>query len=201
MAGVSGPMLRDHRGGFRFLGGLGVGELAGSLVVGLVLYLLGTMVSAITTEPVRLGIVVALGILLAAADIAGKTPQARRQVPQLLLKSGLPPAVLGVTYGFDLGLLVTTRKAGSLGWFALAAVSLLRPTFAPVLAIVMAASTVLVITAWTLAAEQNPEDRRLHNAWWTGHRIWLRAIRALSATAILAATVIVVAGFQPSWIH
>src|ERR1700722_10531353 len=101
MAGVSGPMMRDHRGGFRFLGGLGAGELAGSLVVGLVLYLLGTMVAAITTEPVRLGIVAALGILLAAADVAGKTPQARRQVPQRLLKSGLPPAVLGVTYGFD----------------------------------------------------------------------------------------------------
>jgi hypothetical protein len=194
-------MLRDHRGGFRFLGGLGAGELAGSLVVGLVLYLLGTMIAAITTEPVRLGLVAVLGILLAAADVAGKTPQARRQVPQRLLKSGLPPAVLGVTYGFDLGLMVTTRKAGSLGWFALAAVTLLRPTFAPVLAIVMALTTVLLITAWTLSAERNPEDRRLHNAWWTGHRNWLRAIRALSAAAILVVTVIVAAGIQPSWTH
>ncbi len=201
MAGVSGPMLRDHRGGVRFLGGLGAGELAGSLVVGLVLYLLGTMIAAITTESVRIGIVAALGILLAAADVAGRTPQARRQVPQRLLKSGLSPAVLGVTYGFDLGLLVTTRKAASLGWFALAAVSLLRPAFAPVLVIVMASSTVLVITAWTLAAERKPGDRRLHNAWWTGHRNWLRAIRALSAAAILAVTVVVATGIQPSWTH
>lgn len=200
MAGVSGPMMRGHRGGVRFLGGLGAGEMAGSLVVGLVLYLLGTMIAAITTEPVRLGIVVALGILLAAADVAGKTPQARRQVPQRLLKSGLSPGVLGVTYGFDLGLVVTTRKSASLGWFALAAVSLLRPAFAPVLAIVMASATVLVITAWTFAAERNSE-RRLHNAWWTGHRNWLRAIRALSAAAILAVTVIVATGIQPSWTH
>jgi hypothetical protein len=194
-------MLRDHRGGVRFLGGLGAGELAGSLVVGLVLYLLGTMIAAITTQSVRIGIVAGLGILLAGADVAGRTPQARRQVPQRLLKSGLSPAVLGVTYGFDLGLLVTTRKAASLGWFALAAVSLLLPAFAPVLVIVMASSTVLVITAWTLAAERKPGDRRLHNAWWTGHRNWLRAIRALSAAAILAVTVVVATGIQPSWTH
>lgn len=201
MAGVSGPMLRDRRGGVRFLGGLGAGELAGSLVVGLVLYLLGTMVAAITTEPVRLGIVVALGVFLAVADVAGKTPQAPRQVPQRLLKSGLSPGVLGITYGFDLGLLVTTRKAASLGWFALAAVTLLRPAFVPVLAIVMTSATVLVITIWTFAAEKNPEGRRLHNAWWKGNRNWLRVIRALSAVAILAVTVIVAAGVQPSWTH
>jgi len=201
MAGVSGPMLRDRRGGVRFLGGLGAGELAGSLVVGLVLYLLGTMIAAITTQSVRLGIVVALGVLLAAADVAGKTPQARRQVPQRLLRSGLPPAVLGVTYGFDLGLLVTTRKAASLGWFALAAVTLLRPAFVPVLAIVMTTTTVLVITLWTFAAEKQSEGRRLHNAWWKGHRNWLGAIRALSVIAILAVTVIVAVGVQPSWTH
>jgi hypothetical protein len=200
MAGVSGPMLRDHRGGVRFLGGLGAGELVGSLVVGLVLYLLGTMVAAITTESVRLGIVAALGVLLAAADVAGKTPQARRQVPQRLLRSGLSPAVLGVMYGFDLGLLVTTRKTASLGWFALAAVSLLRPAFAPVLAIVMTSTTILVITAWTFAAERKPGGR-LHNAWWMGHRNWLIAIRALSAATILAVTVIVAASIQPSWTH
>jgi hypothetical protein len=198
MAGVSGPMLRDRRGGIRFLGGLGAGELAGGLVVGLVTYLLGTMIAAITTQSVRLGIVGVLGVLLAAADVAGKTPQARRQVPQRLVQSGLSPAALGVTYGFDLGLLVTTRKAASLGWFALAAVTLLKPAFAPVLVIVMAATTVLVIAIWSFAAGRNPGGR-LQNAWWKGHRGWLRMVRALSATAILTVTALVAAGIQPSW--
>lgn len=198
MAGVAGPMLLHRHRGLRFLAGLAGGELTGSLVVGLGAYLVGTMIAAVTTQPVRLLVVCVAGVTLGVADLVGKTPQASRQVPQRLARSSLSPALLGAVWGFDLGLLLTTRKAASLSWFALTAVALLRPTLAPGLIIVMAVTTVLAVTAWSIMAGRHPGGR-WHNAWRKTRPAWHKGIRSLSGASILAATATIAVGTLATW--
>lgn len=193
MAGVSGPMMRDRRGGTAFLAGLFAGELAGAAVVGLAAYLIGSVLAAGLGPEVRVVIVGAAGLGLAAADLAGKTPQVRRQVPQRMARSGLPPMVLGGTWGFDLGLLFTTKKAASLGWFALVAATVLEPRYAPLATVVMASSGVVAILVWSVMVGR-PRRGRGWMAWHRTRPMWLTAIRSLSAAAMLAIVAVTAGG-------
>lgn len=196
MAGVSGPMMRDRRGGSAFLVGLFTGELVSAAVLGIAAYLLGTALAAGLSLEIRAIIVGVAGLALALADLLGKTPQIRRQVPQRMARSGLSPAVLGGTWGFDLGLLFTTKKAASLGWFALVAATVLAPGLAPLVTVLMASSGVVAILVWSIMVGRPQEGR----GWLVWHRtrlVWLRSVRFLSAAAMLAIVVAAVGGALP----
>jgi hypothetical protein len=159
MAGVAGPMLRSRRGaGTRLLAGLLTGELAAGAVLAVPAFLLGTALRAALPLQARLCTVAALCMLFAAADLANRTPQVQRQVPESLIWQ-LPPGTLGLAWGFDLGLLVTTQKAVSLIWAAITATVLVSPATAAIVLIatpVIAGTTVIV-----LSVPQHPGGYRL----------------------------------------
>jgi hypothetical protein len=127
MTGVAGPMVR-HRpaSGIRFLAGLTVGAAAGGMALAVPAYLVGSLLNAALAERARLWAFVLLCVVLAAADLANRTPHVWRQVPQRLIDA-LPPGTVGLAWGFDLGLLFTTQKVTSLIWVAVAAVTLVQP--------------------------------------------------------------------------
>jgi hypothetical protein len=130
MAGVAGPMLRYHRtGGVRFLAGLIVGGAAGGVALAIPAYLLGSLLHAVLAPQLRLWVLVLVCVVFGTADLANRTPHVWRQVPQRLLHT-LQPGTLGLTWGFDLGLLFTTQKVASLIWVAVAAVTLIQPALA-----------------------------------------------------------------------
>ena len=147
MAGVAGPMLTSRRAaGARFLVGLAVGGAAGGVALAVPAYLVGTALSAVLDERIRLWVFVLVGVALAAADLANRTPHVWRQVPQQFVHT-LPPGTLGLVWGFDLGLLFTTQKVASLIWIALAGVVLVEPSLVWVVLIgvaVLASLTVIV---------------------------------------------------------
>jgi hypothetical protein len=131
MAGVAGPMWqRSRASGARFLTGLAVGGAAAGLVLAVPVFLIGHVAGQVLEPPVRVGLLVALAVGFGVADLADRTPHVWRQVPQRLVRT-LPPGVLGLTWGFDLGLLVTTQKTSSLLWLSIAGVTLLDPELAP----------------------------------------------------------------------
>lgn len=156
MAGVAGPMLRRRGGrhgrgaGTRLLVGLLVGELAAGILLAVPAFLLGTGLRAALPLQARLGVVAALCVLFAGADLANRTPQLQRQVPESLIWR-LPTGTLGLAWGFDLGLLFTTQKAVSLIWVAIAATVLLSPTAAAVVLIGTPALAGLTVIALSLA--------------------------------------------------
>lgn len=147
MAGVAGPQLRaDRRAGFRFLIGLAVGGAVAGLLLALPLYVVGELAGRLASEQVRAGVVAAAAVLFGLLDLAGRTPHVWRQVPQRLWHV-LAPGRLGLVWGADLGLLVTTQKTTSLLWVAIPAVALLRPGFVPVLLVLVSLIATLVVAA------------------------------------------------------
>lgn len=188
MAGVSGARLRDQHRGVVLLLGLAGGELAGGLVIGLAAYLLGAILALITPAIVRLGLIVVIAVLLVIADLVGKTPQVPRQVPQRLAYENLSPGLVGTIWGFDLGLLVTTRKAASASWLVLVAAALLRPGAAPLVAAVMAVVSVSSIAVWSAVAWR-PRVGTWRTAWWARQGAWLTSVRAISAVTMIAIAV------------
>lgn len=131
MAGVAGPMwLRRRSEALRFLLGLSVGGVVAGAVLGVPIYLVGELAAHIASRESRELALAAVAITLGAMDLAGRTLHVWRQVPQQLVRS-LSPGALGLTWGFDLGLQVTTQKTSSLIWLSIAAVAVLRPISAP----------------------------------------------------------------------
>jgi hypothetical protein len=158
MAGVAGPQLRvDVRAGTRFLIGLAVGGAIAGLLLALPVFLLGQAVGQVASEQVRLGIVATLAFIFGILDLAGRTPHVWRQVPQRLWHV-LAPGRLGLVWGADLGLLVTTQKTTSLLWLSIPAVALLRPGFVPATLVTLSLIATLVVAAasfrvWQSAAK------------------------------------------------
>ncbi len=180
MAGVAGPMLqRSRAGGARFLAGLALGGACAGLVLAVPVYLVGRFVGQFLPEPVRVGMVVAIAMAFAVADLAGRTPHVWRQVPQQLVRS-MSPGALGLTWGFDLGLLVTTQKTSSLLWVSIVAVTLLDPGLAPgaLVAFSLIATAGIVILSMTMWAMAMEGQRG-----WT----WIRRVRRVTGATILAA--------------
>jgi hypothetical protein len=180
MAGVAGPMLRRRRAdGVRFLVGLMVGSTAAGLLLSLIIYLFGEIGLHALPAGWRLWLVFCACVGFGLADLLNRTPHIWRQVPQEFIHQ-LSPGLRGLTWGFDLGLLVTTQKAVSLGWIAIAATALMRPTVAPVLLITMAVVSSLSVaflsmdTHLFVGRHGSKEDRT-----------WLRGVRALSGTTIM----------------
>lgn len=165
MAGVASPMLRrTASGGMRFLLGLLVGGIAAGLVLSVPLYLFGTAVDSIAPLRERLMILALILALLAAADLARRTPHVSRQVPERFIWT-LPPGFLGVVWGFDLGLLFTTRKTTSLIWATLAGVILFWPAMAAAALVSIGVIATLSIAAWSLT------DRSRHSVGFEHQRL------------------------------
>jgi hypothetical protein len=151
MAGVAGPMLRDRRGaGVSFLTGLTAGHLAAGAIITVLAYLAGEAAEVALPLRTRLWALAIACVLFGAADLANRTPHPWRQVPQIRLHQ-LRPGPLGVVWGFDLGLLVTTQKVHSLIWAALAAGVLLAPVDAAGIVAVVSGMAVLAVIALSAA--------------------------------------------------
>lgn len=180
MAGVSGPMMRRRPAdGVRFLAGLVAGAVLSGLLVALLLYVVGRAIGAAVPEAPRELALAAVAFGLGAADLAGRTPHVWRQVPQVLVHR-LAPGFRGVVWGFDLGLLVTTQKAASLVWAAVAAIVLLDPRVAAPAMVGMALLSNVGVVLWSVRFTPAITDVGTRR-----ERLWLRAIRALSGAALV----------------
>jgi hypothetical protein len=156
MAGVAGPMLgRSKAQGTRFLSGLLVGGLVASSFMATLMYLVGTLASMVAPQAVREIVVAVVIVALGIADMLNRTPHVWRQVPQAFVRS-MKPGQLGLVWGFDLGLLVTTQKSTSLTWATLAAVSLLFPTDSWLVLLSMTAIGVLAIVLRSITWTKRP---------------------------------------------
>jgi hypothetical protein len=150
MAGVAGPMLRSHRdGAIRFLLGLLVGGTIGAAVLAIPVYLLGTAAEQALPEQWRLWLLAAVTAGFGLADLTNRTPHVWRQVPQRFIHM-MPPGKLGLAWGADLALLVTTQKVVSFLWVTMAAVILLQPAMAVPVLLLVAVLASLPIAAWSL---------------------------------------------------
>jgi hypothetical protein len=95
-----------------------------------------------------LPIVISTTLLFGTLDLIGKTPMAQRQTPQRLIR--FPNAsVRGLVWGFDIGLLWSTRKTSSLIWSGLIVLSLTRPSIG--IPAVLATSLVYLVPLSVLA--------------------------------------------------
>ena len=148
-------------------------------------YLLGRLLEPLP-GPVAVGVLAGVCVLLGSADLAQRTPHVWRQVPQGLWNR-LPPGTLGVTWGFDLGLLFTTQKTTSLIWVAVAAVTLTQPSLAVAVLTAISVGSMVVVVVTTLAAGA---DRRTE-AGWSGS--WVRWVRRGSGLLILSTAGAIVA--------
>ncbi len=194
MAGVAGPMLaHDPPAARRFLLGLGTGILTGSLLLLGFGLLVGSVLGMIrVSADTRLVAAAAVAAGLAAADLADRTPQLWRQVPQRLVRE-LPPGVLGLTWGIDLGLLVTTKKTGSLLWLATAGPVLIRPQLLELTIPLSGVVSILAVVYWSIRVKG--DVRCL-----TGRRHTLaKKVRNGSATALIIAAVVLAIGAFRMW--
>lgn len=178
MAGVASPMLRRTRtGGARFLTGLAVGGIAAGLLLSIPVYLAGRLLEAVVPATGRTAGLVAVCLVLGIADVRNRTPHPWRQVPQALVRR-FPPGTLGLTWGFDLGLLVTTQKTTSLIWVAIAAAVLTGPSAAAALLVGAAVVAAGAVAARSL--QQHPftflEKREQR---------WFTQVRRMSGISIL----------------
>lgn len=143
MTGVAGPLLMESRQrGLRFLLGLLVGGMLTAGLVGLLVDILSLEVGRLVDVDVRLVLLLCLVVFLGLADIIGKTPHIWRQVPQRFIRI-FSPGKLGLIWGSDLGLLVTTQKSTSLLWAYLGYALLFDARAVEVLPVMFAVSTLL----------------------------------------------------------
>jgi hypothetical protein len=178
MAGVAGPLWQQSRASaVRFLTGLAVGGAGAGLIVAVPVYLTGHLLGHLLPESARVGLLVGLTFAFAVADLSGRTPHVWRQVPQQFVRS-LPPGTLGLTWGFDLGLLVTTQKTSSLLWLSVAAVTLLDPDLAPAALVAFSMVATLGIVTLSMTARAAVMEGKLD---WT----WTRRARWTTGAAML----------------
>ncbi|GAA1349538.1 hypothetical protein [Streptomyces beijiangensis] len=146
MAGVAGPMLKRSRSrGTRFLVGLLAGEAIAAGLMSLAVYVLGEGLGLILGAPWRESLTGIAVVVFGFADMANRTPHIWRQVPQEHVRT-MPPGMLGLTWGFDLGLLFTTQKSTSLTWGVLVAALLLHPASSSLLLVGMALAGVAAVS-------------------------------------------------------
>ena len=179
MAGVAGPLLQRNRlGGTRFLIGIAVGGVGAGLVLAVPVFLMGQLADHYMPHPIRLALLIAVAVVLGFADLSGRTPHTWRQVPQRLVRT-LPPGALGITWGFDLGLLVTTQKTSSLLWLSIIAITLLDPHASPealvALSLIATIGIVLLSMSKWIAMVEGGMD-------WT----WVRNTRTVTGVTMLA---------------
>ena len=180
MAGVASPILkRSRRHGARFLTGLAVGGSTAGLVLALLALLVGQLADHLAPSSVRVGVLITAAVACGLADLSGHTPHVWRQVPQRLVRS-LSPGTLGLVWGFDLGLLVTTQKTSSLLWLSIAAIILLNPPLAPIALVAFSLAATAGVVIWSLT----PWAMRLEGI---RDRTWVRRVRIVTGMTMLSA--------------
>lgn len=186
MVGVSGPLLADSaRDGTRFLIGLTLAGVAGSAMLATAGVTLSLALQHALPPTGRLFALAGVAVLFGLADLADRTPQLFRQVPQRLVRE-LSPGMLGSVWGFDLGLIVTTKKVTSLGWLAIAGAILVRPGLVPLCVISIGLTTSLSVVLWSTRIRNDTQclvKRR---------RPWMTRTRVFSGSALLAVAVLTV---------
>ena len=186
MVGVSGPLLADSPSeGTRFLIALTVAGVAGSAVLATVGVALSLAVQAAAPFGLRLAMLVAWAVLLGVADLLDRTPQWFRQVPQRLVRE-LKPGMLGTFWGFDLGLIVTTKKVTSLGWLAIGGVILLQPAWVPACVIGIGLATSLSVALWSLRVRNDTQCLVKRQRDWMAHARILSGSGLLLVAALVA---------------
>lgn len=102
MAGVAGPLcVRDRWGGLRFILGLLAGESVASFIVAVIVLALGWLLRLQFGTFGAWEVVAVIVTVLGVADVIGRTPQFRRQVPQHFIHR-FSAGRLGIIWGFDL---------------------------------------------------------------------------------------------------
>jgi hypothetical protein len=184
MVGVSGPLLAEsRRDGTRFLLGLTLAGVAGSAMLATVGVTLSMALQHALPMQGRLLALAGWAVLCGLADLADRTPQLFRQVPQRLVRE-FSPGVLGTVWGFDLGLIVTTKKVTSLGWLAIGGAILINPALVPVCVISIGLTTSLAVALWASRIRNDTQclvKRR---------RPWMTRTRMFSGSALLAVAVL-----------
>lgn len=172
MAGVSGPMWRQHPAdAVRFFVGLFAGTMASGMVLALLSHTVGRLVHMAVGHDVRMLLLAAVILVFAVADLANRTPHVWRQVPQSLIWR-LKPGTRGLVWGFDLGLLITTQKVVSLMWLAVVGVVFGQPDAAWLVFITMAVVSCLAVAVLSLTAAATSESFcGIHD------RRWLKRVR------------------------
>lgn len=186
MAGVAGPMLRhDRAAAVRFLLGLLIGGLAGSLVLAVPVYLVGRLAEASLPGTVRWLVFGAVVVLFGVLDLGLRTPHVRRQVPQRLLHV-MKPGQLGLVWGADLAMLFTTQKTTSLLWVTLAGLVLVAPAAAPAVLVAAWAAAWLAIVVLSIRRPTLVPIGEERLAW----QDLVRILRRSSGTTLLAAALL-----------
>src|SRR5437868_10730325 len=128
MVGVANPLFSlDRRGARRFLAALMAGSILSSAILGSMLVVLSS-VAAAAPNGIRVAATVAGTTAFGMADVLGRTPQLRRQVPQRFALQ-LPPGRRGAVWGLDLGSHISTRKTSSFLWVAILGAVLVGPSY------------------------------------------------------------------------
>jgi hypothetical protein len=182
-------MLADSvAAGRRFLVGLTLGSLAGSTVLAAAGVVVGLGLNEIAMPTgARRAALVGLASLLGIADVINRTPQAWRQVPQRLVRE-LTPGMLGTVWGFDLGLIVTTKKVTSLWWLAIVGLILVKPALLPIAIPLGASLTALAIASWSVRVRGHTlclMERQ---------RTWIVQLRTASGTLMLVLAILLGTG-------
>lgn len=175
-------MLQRSRSSFaRFFVGLAIGQVAAAALIALLLSLVGGMLAGVVPLTGRVVLASTVAIGFGVADLLNRTPHLWRQVPQRFIGI-LQPGTLGIVWGFDLGLLVTTQKTTSLLWAALPAIALLGPshTFAAFVGFS------LVWVAATFVGSLKPWATQVGNKLGRG---WQRPLRIVTGILLFAAAV------------
>lgn len=186
MVGVAGPLMRRSRPmAARFLLGLTTGYLIVGVLLSFGMFALGLLISSILPSPIRMTILVLSTVAFGMADALNRTPQTSRQVP-VRLYGQLRPELLGFSWGFDLGLLVTTYKTNSLIWVALLGTLLTAPFAAPLLmiAVALVSSGAILLRTLTHSYPRRPAPSQ--------HTWSLVGIRRISAALLGVVTVLLV---------
>lgn len=180
MVGVSGPMFADSTAdGRRFMAGLTVGSLIGAIVLASAGAVVGLGIShAGLPLDFRRAALILLAATLGIADVANRTPQLWRQVPQRLVRE-LPPGMLGLVWGVDLGLVVTTKKVTSLWWLAIIGLALVKPELLVIAVPCGAVVTALAIWSWSLRIKGDTACLIKHQ------RVWITRLRTVSGAAMI----------------
>lgn len=185
MVGVSGPLLADSASeGTRFLLAFTLAGMAGSAVLATVGVALSMLLQHVFAFDTRLLALAAWALLLGVADLANRTPQLWRQVPQRLVRE-LKPGMLGTVWGFDLGLLVTTKKVTSLAWLAIGGAILIGPGWVASYVIAIGLTTSLAVAFWSMRV------RRDTRCLMRRRRDWMTRARMLSGSVTLILAVLV----------
>jgi len=184
MAGVSGsydPFSRSSR----FLGGFTLGLLLSAAFLGAILVPTSIAVHLLPGS-YRIGLLGAVAVVLATLDLLGRTPYMQRQVPQRLGLDGVPAGTLGIIYGADAGLHVTTQKTTSLIWGGLVGAVLIGgPSTIGATLVAAAIGYGTAVTSATLIGKLLKRDI---SGWGWSSKSWSRVPQIVSAIVLIIAT-------------